>query len=253
MVLKELLRKCLGAHICGFLRELFSKINEMRLAITSREKVFTEIYKKNVWGGCKGEYCSGYGSRDENIVAAYVKMIALKIRENKITNASFIDLGCGDFYVGARLLQCCNKYLGVDVVKFLIDNNSRIYGNEKVSFKVLDIVNDNLPEGDVCLIRQVLQHLSNAEIVKILPKLKIYKFVFITEHYPIDTKEIVPNIDTVHGGGIRATNNSGVYLSSPPFSISKDKLELVLEVSGTGLGREAPSGVIRTYLYKPQS
>jgi len=224
---------------------------EKRRAAQTREKVFTEIYVNNVWGGAKGEFCSGDGSRDEQIIAAYVQEISARIKKSNIQDASFVDLGCGDFHVGKQLLPLCRKYKGVDVVKTLVDCNIRSYGNEKVSFEALDIVEDALPDGEVCFVRQVLQHLSNEEIVAILRKLKKYKLVFITEHYPCDNAKIIPNIDKVHGSCVRVSRYSGVYLTLPPFSIPEPELDLVLEVPGTKLGKDALPSVIRTYLYQP--
>jgi len=39
-----------------------------------------------------------------------------------------------------------------------------------------------LPEGDICFVRQVLQHLSNDQIAGVLPKLGKFRWCFITEH-----------------------------------------------------------------------
>jgi len=116
-----------------------------------------------------------------------------------------------------------------------------------VKFISLDIVEDDLPDGDICFLRQVLQHLSNAQISKILPKLKMYNVCFVTEHYPTDNPAIVPNKDIVHGGGIRPYENSGVYLDESPFNVPRACMELILEVPGVGLPKEYDQGVIRTY------
>jgi len=115
----------------------------------------------------------------------------------------------------------------------------------------LDIVEDELPNGDVCFVRQVLQHLSNRQIIVVLPKLKKYKWVFITEHYQTDNNVIKPNIDKVHGRDVRVYDNSGVYLSKPPFELPAQELKEVLEVPGVGLEGLNDPGVIRTFLYKP--
>lgn len=250
--MKNLIKKCIPAPILALRRVILKRISERRLAVASIEKVFTDIYENNVWGGVKGEFCSGDGSRDEQIIDAYVHVIAEKTKINNLQNTSFVDLGCGDFNVGRKLLPFCQKYMGVDVVKPLIDSNRKTYGSEKVKFEAINIVEEDLPEGDVCFVRQVLQHLANQEISVILKKLKKYKLVFITEHYPSDNPGIVPNVDKVHGSSVRVNNNSGVYITEPPFSLPVQDVQLVLEVPGTRLGKDDLPSIIRTFLYKPQ-
>ncbi|MGB5713698.1 MAG: methyltransferase domain-containing protein, partial [Waterburya sp.] len=164
--------------------------------------------------------------------------------------STFVDLGCGDFRVGKQLLPQCSNYIGVDLVKPLISRNQEKYGNETTRFMNLNIVDDTLPEGDVCFIRQVLQHLSNQQIATVLPKLKMYKWVFITEHYPTDNDGITPNKDKVHGCDVRVCYNSGVYFSEPPFELPRQTFSKVLEVPGS-VGERSDRGVIRTFLYKP--
>jgi hypothetical protein len=87
----------------------------------------------------------------------------------------------------------------------------------------------------------------------VLSKLNSFKWVFITEHYPSDNDAIKPNKDKVHGGYIRLSENSGVYLYEPPFRMPKEKISMVLEVPGSDLGESCDRGVIRTFLYTPGS
>ena len=214
------------------------------------EEVFTEIYKRNKWGGSRREFYSGPGTANEQIVSIYISMVSEKAYSENFVGLTFVDLGCGDFRVGKQLLQLCSNYIGVDIVKPLIHRNHETYGNALTKFMHLDIVEDELPNGDVCFVRQVLQHLSNRQIIVVLPKLKKYKWVFITEHYPTDNNVIKPNIDKVHGRDVRVYDNSGVYLSKPPFELPAQELKEVLEVPGVGLEGLNDPGVIRTFLYK---
>ena len=214
------------------------------------EEVFTEIYGRNKWGGPEGEFCSGPGTANEKIVSAYISMISEKASSEGFLGVAFVDLGCGDFHVGKQLLPLCSRYIGVDIVKPLIRRNQQKYGNAITHFMHLDIVQDELLNGDVCFVRQVMQHLSNQQIIAVLQKLKKYKWVFITEHYPTDNDAIKPNIDMPHGGHVRAYDNSGVYLTKPPFELPTQALEEVLEVPGVGQEEGNDQGVIRTFLYK---
>ena len=134
----------------------------------------------------------------------------------------------------------------------LVDHNNRVHGNQTTRFLAADVTRDAPPEGDVCFVRQILQHLSNDEIAAILSKLQGFRWVFITEHQPSPHAAVAPNIDKVHGEDVRVAYGSGVYLDLPPFDLPVDSLEVILELPGTGLGPGVDPGVIRTILYTPQ-
>ncbi len=248
---REWVKAVLPVGVLRWLRDRRRAGQERLLARMTPEQVFTEIYARNAWGGAAGEFSSGSGTRSEAIVGPYVATIARLAAARGFEGGRFVDLGCGDFRVGERLLPLCSSYIGVDVVRGLIEHNTDRFASEKTSFVAIDIVRDPLPPGDVCFIRQVLQHLSNDEIRRILPKLRDYSHVFITEHHPGPGRPVVPNIDKVHGADVRAAFGSGVYLDEPPFSLPKGSLELVLEVPGAGLGASADQGFIRTFHYTP--
>lgn len=217
------------------------------------EDVFTDIYTNNLWGGEPDGFCSGPGTVDDRVTGPYLELLHGERIRPLIEGRVFVDLGCGDFRVGRELLPLCDRYIGVDIVEPLIDQHRARYAtNEQVDFAHLDIINEPLPEGDVCFVRQVLQHLSNDQIGLILPKLAAYDFVFITEHYPTPNHRVRPNLDKAHGGGVRVERNSGVYLEEAPFSLPEDRLTLLLEVAGHAFNRDDDPGVIRTYLYTPK-
>ena len=231
----SLLKK--GQQIKGLLRD---KRNETR----SAREVFSEIYKHGGWGG-KG--CSGSGSVTDTITEPYIKTISNYL-QSIAPNKTIVDLGCGDMRVSSHLLRYCSKYIGVDVVPFLIEQQKYTnLGRDRVRFQCLDIAEDELPDGDICMLRQVLQHLSNKQIEKVLNKIQKYEICLVTEHYPSDNPNIIPNKDMVHGGKIRLYQNSGVYLEEPPFSIWGDCVQLMLEVPGVGMAQGFDQGLIRTY------
>jgi hypothetical protein len=180
-------------------------------------------------------------------------MISTWAKYLNFQGGKFIDLGCGDFSVGRQLLPLCSDYTGVDIVKPLVERNQSLYANVSTRFIHLNIAEDELPEGDVCFIRQVFQHLPNCHILSALKKLCKYKWVFITEHYPTDNEKIVPNKDKIAGSDVRVYKNSGVYLTHPPFKLPAESIQEVLEVPGVGLGQGHDQGVIRTFLYHPQT
>lgn len=90
---------------------------------------------------------------------------------NALGKPDVVDLGCGDFKVGSQLRPWCGRYTACDVVPDLIAFNRTAFTQLDVDFRVLDMVEDPLPAGDVVFVRQVLQHLSNAAISKAIAKI----------------------------------------------------------------------------------
>jgi len=150
----------------------------------------------------------------EDVVGPYCHQVEAFIRANDIR--AIVDLGCGDFMVGSRLLDPLRDYTAIDIVAELLEENRRRYAGMPVTFLCRDIVSDELPDADLCLVRQVLQHLSNAEILHILPKLTKYRYTIVTEHVYIG-RGLRPNLDKPHGPGTRIPRRSGVFLECPPF------------------------------------
>ncbi|MCC5609136.1 class I SAM-dependent methyltransferase [Nostoc sp. CHAB 5834] len=200
---------------------------------TSTCKTFSEIYANNTWGGNPGEFYSGKGSNIDfcQQYCELIKNFALKIAAANIT---IVDLGCGDFRVGQTLLQTLEasqikyQYIGVDIVPELVERNNIDYANTNIKFVCLDMIEQDLPKGDISLIRQVLQHLSNQDIKKILDKILQYDYTFITEYLPDTELDYVPNIDIPTGADIRLKHDSGVFLDKHPFNINN--VELVLNI-----------------------
>jgi hypothetical protein len=212
----------------------------------STEEVFTRIYTDARWGGPRGSFCSGAGSHEESIVQPYVAAVSAELRRLGAGSMTVVDLGCGDFSIGRQLAGECGRYIGVDIVKPLIEYNRVIFGSDRIEFRHLDIVADELPAGDICFVRQVFQHLSNAQILAVLPKLANYRRCFITEHHPSPGRVRRFNLDKTHGADVRVYRGSGVFLERPPFNVPKERYRLALEVRGQL--PNADPGVIRTYL-----
>jgi SAM-dependent methyltransferase len=178
--------------------------------------VFSTIYQSQEWGArADRPFCSGEGSVREDAVGPYCEMVRSFIKDKNIKRV--VDLGCGDFHVGARLIGPEIHYTGVDVVPLLIDYNQQHFGSAGAEFRCLNMIEDELPAGDLCLVRQVLQHLSNAQIQQTLQSLSRYRFAIITEHVYVGPG-LRRNLDKPHGPGIRFPKRSGVFLESPPFN-----------------------------------
>jgi hypothetical protein len=247
-LLRSTVRRMLPRNIVsaydGYRRAKLSRRNQ-RL---TTEEVFTDIYSNNRWGGRSGTFCSGDGSHEMAIVSPYVAKITAELDRIGAASMTVIDLGCGDYSVGRQLSPACGWYIGVDIVKPLVAHNQAAFGSRSVSFQHADIIKDALPEGDICFVRQVLQHLSNDQIAAVVPKLDKFRWCFVTEHHPSPGRLLQPNYDKPHGDSIRISRGSGVFLEEPPFNIPGTRYRLLFEVPGILPIDEADAGMIRTYV-----
>jgi SAM-dependent methyltransferase len=193
-----------------------------------RRQVFQDAYKYNLWGkDRKSEFYSGVGSRGSASDQYAEKMASLIGRYAAAIGRSsvIIDLGCGDFQVANALLSRLPDvtYVGCDIVPELIAHNDEIYATDGTSFRCIDIVNDPLPAGDICLIRQVFQHLSNKEIADVVKRLEPYKLIYVTEGHPEQRTGPV-NPDKVAGADVRfdwkSGRGRGVERDQAPFNAS---------------------------------
>ena len=188
----------------------------------STKDIFKEIYQKKIWNPEPEKniykFYSGIGSHYDEFTNIYIN----KIKELLLSfpeKPNVVDLGCGDFKIGSQIRKFCNRYVAVDIFEDIIDFNKSHYKDLDVDFRVLDITKEQLPEGDICLVRQVLQHLSNDLIKKFIKLINNkYKYLIITEHLPSD-KNFKPNIDMPTGPFIRINKKSGIVLTKEPFNL----------------------------------
>jgi SAM-dependent methyltransferase len=180
-----------------------------------------QVYEMKLWGDNKSDFYSGSGSHQPEIVIPYLNV--LKAFLTSFTPPLTVcDLGCGDFNVGKELVKFTKKYIAVDIVNELITHNRKEYTEANLEFFCLDIAKDNIPFGDCLILRQVLQHLSNAEVQSIVNKLSVFKYIILTEHLP--QGDFIPNKDIISGQGIRLKKQSGINLLVAPFNF-KVKVE----------------------------
>lgn len=182
-----------------------------RIRLGRREERFATVYAEGDWGADGGlRFCSGYGSRPENF-APYAAFVSDYIRRHGIRRV--LDIGCGDFRVGRAVDLHGAEYLGVDIVSALVAHNTRQFGSDTVRFARLDAGIDPLPAADLCLVKQVLQHWSDADILSFLPRLDAFEHVLVLDGILLAgaTPGRNQNIPT---GGFRC---GGLYLEAPPF------------------------------------
>ena len=149
------------------------------------ESTFTNIYENKIWGDNENSNYSGSsgpGSDIENN-KKYIELLKNFINEYNIRN--IVDLGCGDFRIGKLLYDDLNiTYTGYDTYKKVIDYNITQYPEQKYNFKHLDFYTnkENIIEGDMCILKDVIQHWSLKEIYIFLDYLtesKKFKYILL--------------------------------------------------------------------------
>jgi hypothetical protein len=150
------------------------------------EDIFTEIYEKSIWGNNNNlEYSgsSGSGSDIYYNKDSYVPFLKKFITDNNIKK--IVDLGCGDFKCGKLIYDDLDiHYTGYDTYKKIIEYNSKQFSKIKYSFIHLDFYNnkETIINGDMCILKDVLQHWSLDSIYNFLDYLidsKKFKYILI--------------------------------------------------------------------------
>ncbi len=193
--------------------------------------VFNRIYGTGVWGKKAGEeFFSGPGSHDDSLVGPYVESVK-RFLATIGAAPSVVDLGCGDFNVGQYIRPYCGRYVACDVVPGLIAHNARKFASLNVDFQCVDMVDEALPTGQVIILRQVLQHLSNAMIARVLDKVQAScDYLILTEDIPLH-EGFVPNADKPTGPGTRTQFGSGVVPEARPFNFECQSHEAICELT----------------------
>jgi hypothetical protein len=122
---------------------------------------FSTIYEKRYWSGDRADRpsLSGPGS---TLPATASLRAALPPALQEMGAETLLDIGCGDFFWMREVDLPC-KYIGIDIVQSVIDENQKNFGSDKRRFVCLDGVVDDLPKGDVAMCREVLFHLSSSD------------------------------------------------------------------------------------------
>jgi 2-polyprenyl-3-methyl-5-hydroxy-6-metoxy-1,4-benzoquinol methylase len=117
---------------------------------------FRDIYKLGVWvHEDNQESRSGRGS-GASVTDQLVTGLPILLK--KLECVTLLDVGCGDWNWMTDVELPCN-YIGVDIVPEVIDANKQ-YERDGVSFILANASEDELPQADVVLCREVLFHLS---------------------------------------------------------------------------------------------
>lgn len=187
-------------------------------------KVFSYIYQKNIWGN--KESASGPGSTEKETASIRQQLPEIV---QKYGIKTFLDIPCGDWRWMSRTSLGVEHYIGGDIVPEIVDNNEKLYGNDVRSFRVIDLINSELPQGDLLLCRDCLVHLSYEHIQRFLDHLHRSEIRYLLATTFVDDRRTNSDITT---GNWRALN-----LEANPFHFPKP-LEVILENSSERHGQD---------------
>jgi len=188
----------------GALRRLS---NSLKFGRFDHRSVFSHIYKSRYWGD--HESVSGLGSRmtqTENIRAQLPEII------EKYAVKTFFDAPCGDLNWMRSVLEAVQvDYIGGDIVPEVVERARQNSPNPAARFMQFDIIEDPFPAADLWLCRDVLFHLSFANIWSALRNFcnSSIPLMLVTTH----TDSSVPNRNIVTG------DFRYIDLFKPPFSL----------------------------------
>ncbi len=147
-------------------------------------KRFVQAFDQNVWRD--GESVSGPGSTlgyTSELRATLPAMIrALGCR-------SMLDAPCGDFNWMQAVDLTDIAYTGADIVPSMIEGLRQAHPQHE--FACLDITKDPLPRADFVLIRDVLFHLSNADVVRVLQNFLDSDGAWLATSHSFDVTEMM--------------------------------------------------------------
>jgi SAM-dependent methyltransferase len=179
------------------------------ISCMNKDQKFSYIYKSKYWKGIGDGSLSGAGS-NENTTHNIKLELQNFFNQKKIK--SILDIPCGDWKWMSNMDFECINYIGCDVVKEMIDKNNQLYAKDNVKFLLKSLIDDDLPKADIIIVRDLLVHLDNSDILKCLENIKRsdFKYIAIT-NYPILKSQYKENI---LGDKWRAIN-----LSMEPFNL----------------------------------
>jgi SAM-dependent methyltransferase len=218
--MKKLIRKLIPGFIKRWRSEYLKNKYLRMLSRNKQEVVFEKIYRKNLWGD--PESLSGGGSNLQQ-TAEISRLIPLLLKKYNVR--SVLDLPCGDFNWMRNLDLSQINYIGGDIVKDLIKKNQAGYTKSNIHFKVIDIMNDQLPAVDLILCRDCFIHFSTKDILKSLENIKRSKARYLLTTSFIDRTS---NTDILTGEW------RGLNLTIPPFDVNP--LETINEKCSEGGG-----------------
>lgn len=185
------------------------------LPTDTMESKFGRIYRMNLWRGAESACGPGSSLKETAVVRRELPRILRDVGAR-----SMLDIPCGDFFWMKEVELDLDLYIGADVVSSIVDENIERYGSTSRSFFRLDICLDPLPQADLVLCRDCLDHLSFQDVRAALSNLATSGSTFLLATTYPDRRE---NVD-IRSGDWRPLNlQADPFRLPPPLEILNER------------------------------
>lgn len=183
------------------------------------QEIFDKIYRDKVWGeGSGGGSCS-------ELASSYAEAV-----KEIVEGMDVIDVGFGDLTVTKALLPHVKSYTGIDVSGIMVGRAQSLDHPKVKSMTLGDITVDDPPKGDIILVRQVLQHLSDNHVQKAIEN------IFRSHQFAIITDEVRGSVNSAKLDTDNLIRAAGLFLELPPFNLTlRQNLGLVSSLAGSAI------------------
>jgi SAM-dependent methyltransferase len=180
-------------------------------AQNSHETIFTNIYKLGTWDE------SGFSLSGSQIgvMQKYVEFLQDFLDKNEIHTV--VDVGCGDWAFSRYIDWSGIEYLGIDVVKCVIERNQALFTEPNLTFIHGNALAMDLPEADLLICKDVFQHLSNSDIMRLLKQIYKFKHCLFTDY--VDPRTLSSRNPDITSGYYHP-----IDLTKPPFNLQGKKV-----------------------------
>ncbi len=162
-------------------------------------EVFSDIYARNLWGDGSG------GGSDPETTRPFCRLVQDLLVLYDVRTV--LDIGCGDGRVFSEIHWGKTKYTGIDCVGIALIRHPAF------DVRIADALVDPLPGAELVILKEVTQHLPNADIARLMERLRGYPLVLHCSGF---------------GGEVNADIRMGetrpVDLAAPPFHLPAKRL-----------------------------
>ncbi len=194
------------------------------------KNIFTDIYDNNGFGSLESKSGPGSTLDETQKLRESIKKL---IKDKNIK--SVVDIPCGDFNWMKEIVFNFENYIGGDIVKKAIDENNERYSNNRIKFIEFDILNDEIPTGDLLIVRDIIGHFPIEDGVKILKNILNSKCKYLlsttwakkigNDWFPCEQNDVHRENEGVEYGRFYPVN-----LMSNPFNLPSAEIYLEEDV-----------------------